>query len=191
MDLPHPRTDLLARNGHRPTRSTTMHNTLEDRTVRLLRQSAQPALPLDTICQELAGETGNWIDKANLLARLRRRPDMFLVLDAAPLALTHHHWPPELRHDLEFALEQAGLTHPPEIVLIAPPPAGRIDCEVPPASTGVGATISQLFASITTLCQALHAEPTAHPALAEAIRDARMLSTALLELDDDSACASP
>lgn len=87
----------------------------------VLRSSPEVAVPLSRLHGALVAETGAPIGPSGpLRERLRRRPDLFLIMEPRPGLWETDGWPSEVREEYRSALTKAGLEPEPRIVPRAP-----------------------------------------------------------------------
>jgi hypothetical protein len=147
---------------------------IEQRVIQILRDSPQPAMPLHRLHAELLDRSETPVGTAaNLEARLRCRPDLFLVVGAPPALLDFDACPERVRLEYESALRRAGVAAEPLVVLVTDAPADPAwPTELPdPIETPLGeaTTLHRLQASIADLCRALGSQPGVHADIAEAL----------------------
>jgi len=100
-----------------------MHDDLEAAALALLEAAPELPLPLTALHRALAGRFGPEAGSPDaLLARLRERPDHFIVIDDPFPACIHEGWPPDVRDEYQAALRVAGVEPGPRI---APAPRVR------------------------------------------------------------------
>src|SRR5690606_9601115 len=104
-----------------------MLSEIEQRVLTLLRNDPEPMVPLARIHAALVAELGPRIGTyAQLHDRLRRRPDLFLLLDPLPLPWSADTWSGDVQDEYRNALREAGIDTGPRVALAAP------DVELPP-----------------------------------------------------------
>lgn len=114
----------------------------------LLRAENDVAIPISRLRQALLRELGPTTDAVSpLYERLRKRPDLFLLLEPRTTLLSTDEWPEEIRQEYRAALRAAGLEPEPRIT---PRQPGS------PASDemGLAPILRQLHSSLIDLWQA-------------------------------------
>lgn len=98
-----------------------MEPCIEQRLVQLLRESAAPAVPLRDLHEALlAGSDRDTMSYVKLAEAVRRRREVFVLLEAAHPLGDAAGWPAATRSEYERALVEAGLDTGPRVSLIEP-----------------------------------------------------------------------
>jgi hypothetical protein len=130
-----------------------MHDDLEAAALALLEAAPELPLSLAALHRALAGRFGPEAGSAEaLLARLRERPDHFIVIDDPFPACIHEGWPPDVRDEYQAALRGAGVEPGPRI---SPAPRAR------PATTASGPDrlLGAVARSLTSLADGARPDP--------------------------------
>jgi hypothetical protein len=158
-----------------------MMSEIEQRILTLLRSDPEPMVPLSRIHAALVAELGPRSGTyAQLRERIRRRPDLFLLIEPIPTPWSDDSWPAELRGEYERALREAGLDAGPRVA-IAGVDDGPLGLATP--APGAAPVLRALQASLVQLWAAAAGDPQLQPELVEALGQAeevrRVLETHL------------
>lgn len=146
-----------------------MPRSLEDQARDVLRGEPAPAIPLSRLHRTLVAEAGPTIGTySQLHERLRRRPELFVIVEPPDLPWDAAAWPAELRHEYRDALRRAGAVAEPRVAL------RTHDAESPwkharPPSTGLPAVLQHLDLTLHELWTATDDDPPARIAISEAM----------------------
>lgn len=148
-------------------------STLEERAAEVLRSAPEAVVPLERLHRVLLREVGPQVGGyAQLHERLRRRSDLFLVLEPrAPW--TSEAWPPEVRAEYQAALRATGLDAGPHVALVdGTPPADS-------PTAGWEPVLRRLDQSLLRLWSAVPSDGAAAAELSEALAEAGALRHAM------------
>lgn len=166
-----------------------MLSQLEQRVLTLLRNDPDPMVPLTRIhaalVAELGPRTGTY---AQLHERLRRRPDLFLLLEPLPVPWSTDGWSSDLQDEYRQALHEAGLDAGPRVALAAP------DVERPPLSPAahpLAPLLRALQESLVHLWSCAGDDPQLQAELIEALGQAEEIRRVLQDLTDAGAGEPP
>jgi hypothetical protein len=165
---------------------------MEDRALALLRRDAAGTMPVHALHGALQNENGTaFATRGELGAVLRRRPDLFLLLEASDPLGPAPAWPPHLRAEYEAALRAAGVDMEPRVALAeahSPWPAR----EPEPASPG---SLERIDASLIALWARATGDPRLRAVIAVALRESEEIrqrvaaSASGMEMDIHSGAA--
>lgn len=150
-----------------------MPDEIEDRALALLRADGELAVPLSRLYHAVAAEAPDVGGVAQFRERLRRRPDLFQILEPRSAPWDAEAWPGEVRQEYQAALREAGLEAEPRVASAEPLPAD------PAAADGTAALLRRLQATLIELWRQAGADPDARTHLTEAMRQLRELRSAL------------
>jgi hypothetical protein len=143
----------------------------------LLRADPEVAVPLSRLHGALLGEAGPQVGPSgHFQERLRRRPDLFILLEPRPAPWDTEEWPDRLRQEYGDALRAAGLVPEPRIVPRTPGPHSSDEGGLEPLLRQLNDTLVDLWDATDDdpdargqVADALGANPTLRNALAEAV----------------------
>jgi hypothetical protein len=156
-----------------------MSDALEACALALLRADPEVAVPISRLHDALITEAGADIGGASRLAdRLRRRPDLFLLLEPRTTSWPTDTWPRELREEYRDALRSVGLVAEPRVAPIHPHagPGAVVDTTDAP---GIEPLLRTLRASLVELWRATDHDDEARDKIVEAIDDAGRIRASL------------
>jgi hypothetical protein len=139
----------------------------------LLRADPEVAVPLSRLHDALIGEAGPVVGPSGPLhERLRRRPDLFILLEPRPASWEAEEWPDRIRQEYRDALRAAGLAPEPQVVPRSPAPAAD-------AEDGLETLLRQLNATLIDLWDATDGDSDARGEVADALGANSVLRNAL------------
>ena len=157
-----------------------MISEIEQRVLTLLRNDPEPLVPLTRIhaalVAELGPRTGTY---AQLHERLRRRPDLFLLLEPLPMPWSADAWAADIEDEYRHALREAGLDPGPHVALATP------DAELPPlpaTAPPAAPVLRSLQESLVHLWSCAADDPELQAELVEALGQAEEIRRALEDL---------
>lgn len=156
-----------------------MSDAIEACALALLRADPEVAVPISRLHDALTAEAGADIGGTSRLAdRLRRRPDLFLLLEPRTTPWPTDAWSRELRDEYRDALRSIGLIAEPRVAPIHPPagPSGVVNATDTP---GIEPLIRTLRASLVELWRATHHDDEVRERIVEAIDEAGRLRASL------------
>lgn len=160
-----------------------MDPSVEQRLIQLLRESPAPAVPLRDLHEALAAESPDrTVSYGQLAEALRRRREVFILLESRSPLGDETAWPAGVRAEYERALVDAGVDTGPHISL-ADPVDGEIGAdrlESPPTGTDVAPWI-ELRQSLLRVWHSALDNPSMRTAVAAAIAGCADLPEALRE----------
>lgn len=155
---------------------------IEQRILALLRSDPDPMVPLTRLHAALVAELGpRGGTYAQLHQRIRRRPDLFLLLEPLSVPWSDDGWGIDLQREYERALRDAGLDTGPRVALATP------DSE-PPAASGAdpaAPVLRMLQESLVHLWASAADDPQLQAELVEALGQAEELRRVLQALPPD------
>lgn len=153
-----------------------MQKEIERLTLALLRNGAGVAVPLSRLHRALVADAGPGVGSpGQLRERLRRRPDLFRLIEpAAPWEVAP--WSERARFEYEPALREVGLVAEPTVVLATAAPATE-------PATDLEAFILRLDATLADLCGAGD-DPERRASYAEAASQLQGLREAVVRATD-------
>jgi hypothetical protein len=157
---------------------------IEQRLIQLLRDSPAPALPLRHLHGALAAESGPAAGSYALLEEsLRRRRDVFVVLEASDPLGDDSAWPAAARSEYERELVAAGIDTGPSISLVQPEPDPEDVWPVPQQIDPIDAPLRALRDSLLRIWQLSDGNASLRGTVAAALSGCRDLPAALREGD--------
>ncbi len=127
-----------------------MEPCIEQRLIQLLRDSPSPAVPLRHLHEAITAEADGGAGSYTLFAEsLRRRRDLFVVLETADPLGDATVWPAGTRSVYERALVEAGFDTGPRVSLADP------DCDTDDPWPGPPATVDPIEAPLRQLRESL------------------------------------
>lgn len=156
---------------------------VEQRLIQLLRDSTSPALPLRDLHRALEAESVDGAgSRAFLEESLRKRSNVFIVLEAANPLGNPDAWPACARSEYEQALEAAGLETGPHVSLADDAPLDDpLDESARGRPCGVLASLRELRASLLRVLHASGDNTGLRDAIAAALAASRDLPAALAD----------
>ena len=154
---------------------------VEDSTERLLRATPDPIVSLAWIRERLseAGDVAG-ATTAHIESRLRRRPDLFLVLEQRqPIGAAD--WPADVRQAYESALHRAGVDTSPRVLLLGEDSDADALEPYRPGSEVANAVTTQLRSGLAALCRNFVDDPTARQDLLHAADCVRAIAAIVAE----------
>jgi len=157
-----------------------MVSQIEQRVLALLRNDPDPMVPLTRIHAALVAELGPRCGTyAQLYERLRRRPDLFLLLEPLPIPWSGDTWSADIQDEYRHALREAGLDTGPRVALATP------DAELPPLPAGAhpaAPVLRTLQESLVHLWSSAADDPELQAELIEALGQAEEIRRVLQDL---------
>ncbi len=157
-----------------------MLSQIEQRVLTLLRNDPDPMVPLTRIHAALVAELGPRSGTyAQLHERLRRRPDLFLLLEPLPIPWSADSWSADIEDEYRQALHEAGLDAGPRVALAAP------DAELPPppaAAHPAAPVLRAVQESLVHLWSCAADDPQLQAELIEALGQAEEIRRVLQDL---------
>jgi hypothetical protein len=139
----------------------------------LLRADPEVAVPVSRLHHALLHETGPVVGpRAPLQERLRRRPDLFILLEPRPAPWDIEEWPERLRQEYRTALREAGLA--PELRVV-PRALGPADED----EAGLEQILRQVNSSLVDLWDATEGDTEARSQVADALSASSALQNVL------------
>lgn len=170
-----------------------MEPCIEDRLIQLLRDSTSPVLSLRDLHGALAAEAGAPTSYALLEEWLRRRRDVFVVLETTSPLGDMNSWPPGTRSEYERELLAAGFDTGPHVSLVDPErdtadewPQTPFACPDP-----VSAPLRHLRDSLLRIWQTSDGNASLRGSVAAALAGCHDLTAALREGDTAGADGRP
>lgn len=158
---------------------------IEQRLIQLLRDSTAPAVPLRDLHGALAAESGPAAGSyARLEESLRRRGDVFVVLETADPLGDGSGWPAGTRSEYERELAAAGVDTSPSVSLVDPEPDPEDAWPAPAGSDPLDAPLRALRDSLLRIWQLSDGNAALRGTIAAAFSGCRDLPAALREGDN-------
>jgi len=156
---------------------------VEQRLIQILRDSTAPALPLRDLHRALEAESVGGAGSRTLLEEsLRKRSNVFIVLETANPLGNPDAWPAGARSEYERALEAAGLETGPHVSLAdGGPQDDPLDDSARGRTCGILASLRELRASLLRVLHASGDNTGLRSAVAAALTASRDLPAALAE----------
>lgn len=166
-----------------------MVSQIEQRVLALLRNDPDPMVPLTRIHAALVAELGHRCGTyAQLHERLRRRPDLFLLLEPLPMPWAAGGWPADLQDEYRHALREVGLDAGPRVALATqdadPPP-------LPAAAHPAAPVLRTLQESLVHLWSCAADDPELQAELVEALGQAEEIRRFLQDVAAPDAGQTP
>jgi hypothetical protein len=158
-----------------------MKEDVETRAAALLRREDAAAVPVQRLHRALVAEWGPRSGTyGELGTALRRRPDLFVLLEPADPLGTATAWSPELRAEYEAALREAGVDSGPRVALAEarPPWPAVAVTEDTPEDIG---SIARMEASLVALWTAARGDGEIRARIADALRESEEIRLRLAE----------
>lgn len=139
----------------------------------LLRADPEFAVPISRLHDALLEEAGTAAGPSVLLQeRIRRRPDLFILLEPRPVPWEFEEWPERVRQEYHAALREAGLAPEPRVVPRSPLPIHE-------GGTELELLLSQINDTLVDLWDATEDDPDARSEVADALGAGAALHDAL------------
>lgn len=146
---------------------------IEACTLALLRADPEFAVPISRLYDALLDEAGPIVAASgHLQERLRRRPDLFILLEPRPAPWEGAEWPERVRQEYSAALRAAGLAQEPRVVPRSPPPISEGGGELE-------LLLRQINDTLVDLWDATDDDPDARSQVAEALSTGTTIQNAL------------
>lgn len=142
-----------------------MHRSIEDQARDVLSAEPTPAVPLSRLHRTLVAEAGSAVGTyGQLHERLRRRPELFELVEPPDLPWDAATWPVEVRHQYRDALRRVGAVAEPRVALREPNEA-----PAPSASDGIPTVLRQLDLTLAELWTAAGDDAAVRTSVVEAM----------------------